>query len=365
MRVRVNAMVAVQAGCAAGLSWFIAHGLLGRPVPFFAPISAVVVLAVSSGHRLRRAIELVLGVALGIAIADAVIYVIGVGAWQITVVVTLAIAAAIFFGGQGVGVGQAASSAVLVATFAPVASGGFFSGRFVDALIGGAVGLTVMAVVPFHPRRAVARAARPALGLLATELDEIAHALRERDAHRAGDALDRLRGGQGEMRLFSEELAAARETARLAPAAWRTRPAVTRYLAAEVHLDRAYRNSRVLAARAYSLLDEDESTPDELAGSVAGLAASVRALRADLASGVEPVSGRDQALGAVRLAATAYAKGLGFFGSVIVAQVRSAATDLLRAAGVSRVEAEREVRRAIAGMSSGPPARTERRGTAA
>src|SRR4030095_13679137 len=107
---------------------------------------AVVVRPASSGHRLRRAIELVLGVALGIAVADAVIYVIGVGAWQITVVVTLAIAAAVFFGGQGVGVGQAASSAVLVAPLAPVASGGFLSGRFVDALIGGAVGLTVMAV---------------------------------------------------------------------------------------------------------------------------------------------------------------------------------------------------------------------------
>jgi uncharacterized membrane protein YgaE (UPF0421/DUF939 family) len=359
MRVRVNAMVAVQAGCAAGLSWFVAHTLLGRPVPFFAPIAAVVVLAVSSGHRLRRAIELVLGVALGIAIADAVIYVIGVGAWQITVVVTLAIAAAIFFGGQGVGVGQAASSAVLVATLAPVTSGGLFGGRFLDALIGGTVGLAVMAVVPFHPRRAVARAARPALGLLATELDEVATALGTRDAQRASGALDRLRAGQGEMRQFSEELAAARETARLAPAAWRTRPAVTRYLAAEVHIDRAYRNSRVLAARAFSLLDEGERAPDELARSVASLAGSVQALRADLAGGLEPVAGRDKALGAVRLASTAYANGLGFYGSVIVAQVRSGATDLLRAAGVGRVEAERAVRCAVAGASSGPPGRTE------
>jgi uncharacterized membrane protein YgaE (UPF0421/DUF939 family) len=348
MRVRVNAMVAIQAGCAAGLSWFVAYTVLGRPTPFFAPIAAVIVLAVSSGHRLRRAIELVLGVALGIAVADIVIYVIGVGAWQIAVVVTLAVAGAVFFGGQGVGVGQAASSAVLVATFAPTVTGGLVSGRFFDALIGGAIGLLVMGLIPFHPRRAVARAARPALGVLAAGLEQTASALGDRDPKEAVAAMSRLTEGESEMHEFSAELAAARETARLAPAAWRTRPAVTRYLAAESHLDHAYRNSRVLARRAWTLLDEDEQIPEDLARAVAGLAGSVVALRRDLAAGEEPLSGRDEALTAVRLASTAYRNGVGFSGSVIVAQVRSTATDLLRAGGLGRIEAERAVRRAAA-----------------
>jgi hypothetical protein len=207
----------------------------------------------------------------------------------------------------------------------------------------------------------VARAARPALGVLASSLDQTAIALGDRDRDRAGAALDRLRAGQDEMREFSEELAAARETARLAPAAWRTRPAVTRYLAAEVHLDRAYRNSRVLSGRACTLLDEGETAPDELARAVADLAESVQALRNDLAAGAEPLAGRDQALGAVRHATSAYNSGVGFSGSVIVAQVRSTATDLLRAAGVGRVDAERAIRRAAAGVTSGPPARSDRR----
>jgi hypothetical protein len=45
-RVRAHAVLAAQSGAAAGLAWFVAHGLLGHPAPFFAPVSAVVVLAV-------------------------------------------------------------------------------------------------------------------------------------------------------------------------------------------------------------------------------------------------------------------------------------------------------------------------------
>jgi uncharacterized membrane protein YgaE (UPF0421/DUF939 family) len=50
----------------------------------------VIVRDVSSGQRLRRAAELVLGVALGIAIGDALIYEIGTGAWQVGLSVLLA-----------------------------------------------------------------------------------------------------------------------------------------------------------------------------------------------------------------------------------------------------------------------------------
>ena len=58
---------------AAGLAWFVAHDLIGRPTPFFAPIAAVITLASSVGQRVRRTAELVLGVAIGIGIGDAII----------------------------------------------------------------------------------------------------------------------------------------------------------------------------------------------------------------------------------------------------------------------------------------------------
>src|SRR4051794_1026074 len=129
-------MLAVQSGVAAGLAWWVARDLLHHPRPFFAPIAAVIVLSASVGQRWRRAGELVVGVALGIGVADLLILLIGVGVVQIALVVGLAIAAAIVVGGGTVALSQAASSAVLVATLTPTDGGQHFE-RFVDALVGG------------------------------------------------------------------------------------------------------------------------------------------------------------------------------------------------------------------------------------
>ncbi len=158
-RLRLDATIAVQCGVASGLAWLVAQDLFGHAQPFFAPIAAVIVLSATVGQRWRRALELVFGVALGIAIADALIVVIGVGVVQIALVVTLAILAAIFLGGGSLAIAQAAASAVLVATLAEP-GGGLNGDRFVDALIGGTVGIAVMALLlPFNPLTRVQRAA--------------------------------------------------------------------------------------------------------------------------------------------------------------------------------------------------------------
>src|SRR3954470_13298578 len=115
-RVRAAVPLAVQAGVAAALAWFLAHDLIGRPAPFFAPIAAVITLASSVGQRARRTVELVIGVAIGIGVGDALILLVGSGPWQIGLVVLLAILVATAVGGGTPLVMQAASSAVLVAT---------------------------------------------------------------------------------------------------------------------------------------------------------------------------------------------------------------------------------------------------------
>src|SRR5690349_361728 len=67
-RVRGSLLFAAQAGVAAGLAWLVANDLLHHNRPFFAPIAAVIALNVSVGQRLRRVVELVVGVALGILV---------------------------------------------------------------------------------------------------------------------------------------------------------------------------------------------------------------------------------------------------------------------------------------------------------
>ncbi|HEY7173986.1 MAG TPA: FUSC family protein [Micromonosporaceae bacterium] len=351
-RIRVSAPVAVQAGVAAGIAWFVAHDLVGHARPFFAPIAAVIVLGVSVGQRLRRAIELVLGVALGIGVGDILIFFIGTGGWQIALVVVLAILAAVFVGGSATLIGQCASSAVLVATLAPPTTGIYYS-RFVDALVGGLVGLVVMALLlPVNPLTTVQRAVRPALDLLTRQLIASADALSAHDIDQAHTALDEMRAGEAELTRFREALGIASETASIAPTRWRSRAPLAQYLDASVHIDRALRNARVLARRTVSVLDDDETYSPELIDSVRAIAGTVQTLRRELGGAHDPKDAQQQALAAVRKAADAYRGGLGFSGDVVVAQVRAIATDLLRATGIDDQTSARAVRLAVGRLTT-------------
>ncbi|GLH97422.1 FUSC family protein [Phytohabitans aurantiacus] len=356
-RVRMNLLLALQTGVAAGLAWLVAHDVVGHRAPFFAPIAAVITLAVSVGQRLRRAFELVFGVAIGIAVRDVLIYLIGTGPAQIGLVVALAIVTAIFVGSGSALITQAASSAVLVATLTPP-SNGISYGRFVDAMIGGLVGLGVMALLlPLNPLTVVGRAARPALGVLAHGLIETADALAARDGERAEAVLARLRASEGDVRRLQEAIDAASETASLAPVRWRTRGALNQYVDGAEHAARALRNGRVLVRRAIALIDDGEVAPPHLVDAVRSLGESVEWLEKELAEAQEPVACRERALRAANEAGLAYAAGVGFSGSVIVAQVRSTAIDLVRASGLEPDEARRLVRRAV-GRSGGEPQRS-------
>lgn len=346
-RVRASIVVAIQAGVAAGIAWYVAHDLIGHPRPFFAPIAAVIVLGVSIGQRLRRAVELVIGVALGIGVGDVFIYFVGTGGWQIMVVVVLAILAAVFVGGSATLIGQSASSAVLVSTLAPP-SGGIYYGRFIDALVGGLVGLAVMALLfPVNPLSTVQRAVVPALNLLADELTVCADAIATGDATAARAALDRMRANEAALTKLHEALNVATETASIAPTRWRTRGPLAQYLDSAVHIDRAIRNARVLARRSIAMVEDKEPVAPALLEALRTLSTAVRTMHQEFAAGRDAQQTRRQALAAVEEAVQAYRTGLGFSGDVVVAQVRSIATDLLQATGMDEKTSKRAVRHVV------------------
>jgi uncharacterized membrane protein YgaE (UPF0421/DUF939 family) len=345
-RLRALAVVVVQTSVAAAVSWVLASRVVGNPEPVFAPISAVITLGISTGQRYRRAIELVLGVALGIAVGDALIWFIGTGGWQIGVAVALAMVAAVAAGGTAAVVGQAAASAVLIATLTPPSEGIYFS-RVVDALIGGAVALVVMAVLlPVNPLTVVSRVAKPALGVLIDGLCGAARGLREHDDGFAHDALVLLSEGEDKLDEFHEILPEGQEAATVAPLRWNARSALRHYLDAAEYIERSIRNARVLARRTVTLLRDNEQAPPELGESVAALAEAAKVIRRDLGRGHAPEEAADLLRDAVREARAAYRQGLGFSGNVVVAQIRAIATDLLGTTGLTHDEADREVRRA-------------------
>src|SRR2546427_6300409 len=128
-----TAVPIVQAALAAGLSWLVAVHLVDHRAPFFAPVAAVVCLGITLG-RLRRVIELIVGVGLGVGVGDLLISAIGPGPWQVAVVVALAMSVAVLLDGGAVITVQSAISAILMVTlYLPGDTSGL--NRLVDGLL--------------------------------------------------------------------------------------------------------------------------------------------------------------------------------------------------------------------------------------
>ena len=277
-RLRLSWRTIFQASVSAALAWLIATKVLGHPQPFFAPVSAIITLGITVGQRGQRAAEVALGVALGIAVADLLVLQIGTGTAQLALVVALAMSAAIFLGSGQMLATQAAVSAALVATLQPPTDGVSFA-RFLDALVGGGVALTINALVlPARPLDMMRRAAAPLLDELAAALEDVALAVEPRDHDLAIAALERARSIDEFGARFEEAVDVSRETTRYAPPRRRARGAVESYADAAGRIDLAVRNVRVLARGTIRALSLDENVPPEIARALRDLAGAVRAL---------------------------------------------------------------------------------------
>jgi uncharacterized membrane protein YgaE (UPF0421/DUF939 family) len=329
---------------AAGAAWFVAAKLLHHATPVLAPLSAIIVLGAAAGQRWQRAVELVLGVALGIAVADLIVLGIGVGPIQVAVVVLLAILVSIFLGGSGVLVGQAASSAVLVAATS-ISGAGRSPNRFVDALLGGSIGLLVLAVLPYNALNRVRRDAGRSLDLLAEAFVAGAEALEQANPRRARRSLDALFGAEEEYVRFRDSLTQGKETTVVSPLRWSSRTALRRYTDAAVHIERATRNARVMHVWIVSAIREREPVHASMPEALRLMAKAVVVFRRDLFHDDEPVQTREIIYDAVREIWSAYRAGVGFSSRVVLAQVRGAVVDLLIAADLTPDEAEAAARK--------------------
>jgi len=340
-RLRTNGLLTLQVGVAACLSWFLAHDLLDHQAAFFAPIAAVIVLTAGAGHRLRRSIELVVGVAVGIAAGDVLVLAIGVGAWQLGLIVVIAVSGAHFLGSGVLLVNQAASSAVLIATLFPPTNGIYY-GRWVDALVGGAVAFVVHALLlPLNPLSLVRRKLDPVIGLLTGTLRDLAGLIERRDLPGAESLLATARESDPVVDAFQASLDGAREVVNVSPIRFRAKGSLALYLTAGPHLDHAVRNTRVLVRQSVALLRNDESLPAEVIEAVGTLAEAYGWLGRELAAGQEPEAARGRAASAMRLGYQAVASGgtLSISAGALVGQIRALAFDLMLASGLDQTQA--------------------------
>jgi uncharacterized membrane protein YccC len=324
----------LQNATAAAASWSVAKYVLGHTAPFFAPVAAILVLGVAGGQRRRRAVEIGIGVAVGIAVADLLVRLIGRGPLQIAVVVLLVMVAAMLLGGGQLLIAQASTSAVLLATLKPIAGAGTFD-RFFDALVGSGVALAISSLLfTTDPRALVRSAAAPVLSELAAVLDDIAAALSRGDEAAADGALARARRLDELTTRLREAVEAASETARMAPPRRGARGDVLLYAHATPQIDLAVRNVRVLARGSVRALHLSASVPPDVPQAVRELSAAIGCVGTDLGQPEDQARALDHALRAAALATAALERTGNLSVSVIVGQVRSTAVDLLRALGL-------------------------------
>jgi uncharacterized membrane protein YgaE (UPF0421/DUF939 family) len=347
-RILTTARPILQTSVAAALAWLIATELIGHEQPFFAPVSAVITLGLTVGERRRRAVELGIGVSVGIAIADLLVAGIGTGTWQVGVVTGLAMLAATLVGGGPLLATQAGASAVLVATLQPPE--GFDFNRAFDALVGSGTALVVGALLlPVDVIRLVRDGLGPVLDRLAAVLAAIADALEQRDEREAERALAAVSRVDPLYDRLTASLAAAGDTARISLGRRGKLNRLERYVAAVGEIGLAIENVRALARGATRAMALDDATPPEVAAAVRELATAARELGAALEDGDGDARGaQDAALAAVRLANAVLSETSNLSAVHIVGQVRLVAVDLLRASGMPRAEAQHAVRTAVA-----------------
>jgi uncharacterized membrane protein YgaE (UPF0421/DUF939 family) len=332
LRLRVRSWPILQTAGAAVAAWYLAKLLLSEGRPVFASIAAVIALGATYGQRPERAIELIGGVVLGIGIADLLVGAIGTGPMQLGLLVLLAMAAAVLLGGGPVLVTEAAVSATLLVLLEPSGTG-LAPTRLIEALVGGGVAFAVSALAfPPNPVLLAGRSIQAVFGRLGRTLEEVAAALADGSPARAQAALQGAREMDEDLRAFDEALVTAGETARFSPGHRSLRGELDRYARTARHVDFAVRNTRVLARHAARFLRGGGSAPAALTDAIHDLGSAVWTLAAELDDPNGHTEVRAPASRAAWRATQSFDETRELELAEIVAQVRSTAIDLVRAA---------------------------------
>lgn len=339
-RLRKGWLLVVESTAAATVAWLLDTWLIGHPQPFFAPAAALIVLGQVRGQRLRRAVEVIVGVAGGVLVADVVAQALGPHTtWTIFTVILLTLSLAVAIGASTVSLVQAAVSALYLVVVAP-STPTAVPLRFVDALIGGAVALVASQLAAArHPVAPLVRESRLVFDELASILEEVAAALDAHDQTAARQALDRARRADAAVARLQSAVLAAGEALWFHVGRRQHLGGVHAVDAATRQVDYAVRNVRVLARAGVTLARLPATPPPELGDALRSFAAAVRAVDGALAA---ELTGSDEAVQrcteqaetaafeALRAAGRLLPEGPPLPLVMIVGALRSTAIDLLR-----------------------------------
>jgi len=335
-RLGRTAPLLLQSALGAGIAFWVAGTLLGHEQPFFAPVAAIIGLGASYRQRGRRAVEIVIGVAIGVGVGDLVVALVGPSLLVLVVAVLVAMGVAVFLDVGALVVTQAGVQSAIVATLVATPAQGV--DRWLDAVVGGATALLIGFLSPVGPLRRPREHAVEVLRTLADLLRDVVTANRTGDVDLARRTLDRARSTEyslGQLREATQERSDAASLSLLR----RTRsPRARRDAQAATVLDLAVRNARVLVRRADVAIEREDPIPAEvlrLVGDLAGVVDQLATGYDDPAQ--QPLLRRE--LTALAERSSTFDVPLGLSGATVLAQSRSLLTDLLRLTGLRYGEA--------------------------
>ncbi len=219
----------IQTSVASGLAWYIANDVLAHRQPFFAPVAAAVCLSISNVLRAQRAVQMMIGVTLGIGIGTVVVGLLGAGAVQVGVTALIALSVAVLIGQGFIGQGMMFANQTVVSSILVLAlyRSGVGYERISDALIGGCLAIVFAVLLfPADPLKVLRRARIGVLNVLHGVLSrtaDFAAARREAAPDWPLSAVDRVHEQVGGL---IQARATARQLVRLSPRRWRLRDTV-------------------------------------------------------------------------------------------------------------------------------------------
>ncbi|MCQ4616437.1 aromatic acid exporter family protein [Corynebacterium sp. CCUG 18816] len=265
MRVRKRLLPILQMGIAAGIAYWIAGDIIGNAKPFFAPISVVIIIGMSGGERITKAIDLSIGCALGVLVGDSLFYRLGDGGWQIAAIVSGSLLIASFFSKSQLVNNQVAIGSILIATIMPPGAEVTGFDRTIDAAVGCLVALATIALIPQGPMEPVRAEISNLMGLMSSVLDDVASGLTDRDPLVIDDALEAIRGSQTDIDDMASAVNAGKETTKISPFLWGARRYINSLSLVIPPVDNAVRSCRVLARRALVLCEDgDHVSPQQI-----------------------------------------------------------------------------------------------------
>lgn len=341
LRVRDSGIPIIQIVVAATGSYAFAHYVLGHPAPLLAATVTVSSLGLVRDARPRSVLETVVGMLVGILIAEVLLIVAGTGWWQLALALGVTLVVARFLSAQP-GFAIAAAIQSLIVMVIPAEAP--FQ-RLVDGIVGGVAALLVTALIPRNPLRSTLREARAVFDALDGASGALVQALRRGDRLRAERGLEKARGMQPELDSWRSSLESGLAVARISPFLQRQRSELARQERVRQSVELASRNLRVVARRVAYLCADGEPRPvaaDVLAEIMRGAGFVADSLD-DLT--LAPAARAALVAVAARLDPAEILPGASLGDQNLVANMRPLMVDLLMATGMSAAEARAAVPR--------------------